>query len=126
MVPSTFTSISTSNATTGANNAFITAVSDDVTCSAASTRPVSASRTRYTVSLPASSWIPSTETMMPPFFLTCASHSPSSLASLEAREPRTVRLKHVQDLAARDRHSQRCQSLQQLLVHLIDRLVFPQ
>lgn len=34
-----------SNATTGASSAFITAVSDDVTFSAASTRPVSASRT---------------------------------------------------------------------------------
>ena len=42
IVPSTFTS----NATTGASRAFIAAVSDDVTFSAASTRPVSASRTR--------------------------------------------------------------------------------
>src|SRR2546426_6968959 len=38
IVPSTFTFLSTSKATTGESLAFITAVSDDVTFSAASTR----------------------------------------------------------------------------------------
>src|SRR2546421_9087610 len=42
IVPSTFTP----NTTTGESRAFITAVSDDVTFRASSTRPVSASRTR--------------------------------------------------------------------------------
>ena len=49
------------------------------------------------------------------------------LFGLTARsQQRTVGLKQVQDLAPRDRHSQRRQSREQFLVHLIDRLVFSQ
>src|SRR5258708_5579222 len=70
----------------GQQFAFIASVSDEFTCSADRTRPVSASRTTYTVSLPFSGWTPSTETMMPPFFSTCLSHCWSSLASLLARK----------------------------------------
>jgi hypothetical protein len=68
--------------------------------------------------------MPSTDTMMPPFFFTWASHCWSSFASRLSREPRAVRIEQVQDFPPRDRHPQRFQSPEQLLMDLIDRLVF--
>src|SRR6266487_2916965 len=70
--------------------------------------------------------MPSMETMMPPFFFTCASHCWSSLTSTRGSHERTVCLEQVQDFAPRDRHSQGSQPILYLLVHLIDGLVLPQ